>query len=189
MYNFDFSPGIHSGHLHRLALIVLCALLCLLLSSCGEEELDLVPDSDSYESWSKTTEQELDYPIPGHENNYRRIYINDRGLEYTVEEQEGKTRYRFPKGTKILKEIYEGFDPAAGEKPIRITAMIKRPSHEEARGGWLWVIEDGDSGEENIFSGEFCVTCHSNANEQHPYGEGNPQEEFRDYVYFVPPRD
>jgi hypothetical protein len=34
--------------------------------------------------------------------------------------------------------------------------------------------------------GNFCITCHSNANEKHPYGDGNANEEFRDYVYFVP---
>ncbi len=32
----------------------------------------------------------------------------------------------------------------------------------------------------------FCITCHANANEKHPYGDKNPNEEFRDYVYFVP---
>jgi hypothetical protein len=34
--------------------------------------------------------------------------------------------------------------------------------------------------------GNFCVTCHANANEKHPYGDRNPREEFRDYVFFVP---
>jgi len=34
--------------------------------------------------------------------------------------------------------------------------------------------------------GNFCITCHANANEKQSYGDGNPAEEFRDYVYFVP---
>ncbi len=186
MHNFP-AAGRTPSILRSAGIVLLTGLCCLALLSCGEEEVDLVPAS--YGDWSRTTEEELDYPIPGHENNYRKIYINDRGLEYTVEKEQGETRYRFPEGTKIIKEIYEGFDPTEDEEPIRITAMVKAPSHIKARGGWLWVIEDGETGEESIFSGEFCITCHSNANEQHPYGDGNPEEEFRDYVYFVPPRE
>jgi two-component system, sensor histidine kinase YesM len=39
-------------------------------------------------------------------------------------------------------------------------------------------------GKEAVFMGNFCITFHANANEKHPCGDGNPNEEFRDY--FVP---
>jgi hypothetical protein len=144
----------------------------------------LIPQN--YVSWQRTTEVELNYPIPGHENNYRRIFINSRGMNFTAKEQNGKLRYSFPEGTVIVKEIYQGFDPAEEEEPVRLTAMVKRPDDERARGGWLWVLKPLESGKEQVITGEFCVTCHSNANEPHPYGDGNPREEFRDFVYFVP---
>lgn len=37
-----------------------------------------------------------------------------------------------------------------------------------------------------MFTGNFCVTCHTNANEGHPHFDKNKNLEFRDYVYFVP---
>ncbi len=167
---------------------MLAALILVLLGGCTGEEREYVPEAEVYRSWQSTTDNELDYPIPGHENNYRKIFINDRGTEYRRSEESGQWEYRFPEGTKILKEIYEGFDAPRDAEPQRITAMIKAPKHESARGGWLWVVEDGTSGEERLISGEFCITCHSNANESHPYGDGNPQEQYRDYVYFIPSR-
>jgi hypothetical protein len=160
------------------------------LGGCGEREGEaLIPEE--YESWQRTTTKELDYPIPGHENNYRRIYINPTGMEYRVEERDGRRHYRFLEGSLIVKEVYQGFDPPEGREPARLTAMLKRPGDERARGGWIWILkplEDGETGAEQIITGEFCVTCHSNANEAHPYGDGNPEGEFRDYVYFPPSR-
>ena len=166
------------------AMLVLAAVL---LASCGEEA-EQVRIPDDYSSWERTTTRELDYPIPGHENNYRRIYINSSGLDYTVEEEEGQTRHSYPSGTIIVKEVYSGFDPAEDEEPMRLTAMVKRPEDERARGGWLWILKPLGGGEQQIITSEFCVTCHSNANEPHPYGDGNPQGAFRDFVYFPPQR-
>jgi hypothetical protein len=171
-----------------LGLVLLMSILALgFLISCGEEEkAELVPSS--YEDWRTTTEEELDYPIPGHMNNYREIYINSAGLDYTVEEREGRTHYFFPTGTVIIKEIYDGFDPSEGEPPVQLTVMVKKPEDPRSRGGWLWVMENVETGEEQVIDGEFCITCHSNANERHPYGDGNPDEEFRDFVFFLPTR-
>ena len=162
-------------------------LAVLLLSSCsGEKEQALIPED--YSSWEHTTTRELDYPIPGHESNYRRIYINSTGLNYTVEETEGEIRHAYPPGTILVKEVYSSLEPAEGEEPMRLTVMVKRPDDERSRGGWLWVLKPLDAGEEKVITSEFCVTCHSNANEQHPYGDGNPQGAFRDFVYFPPQR-
>ena len=65
--------------------------------------------------------------------------------------------------------------------------MLKRPGHPQARAGWLWIVKDIPSGKETIISEEFCVTCHANANERHPYGDRNPTEDFRDFLFFPYP--
>jgi hypothetical protein len=86
----------------------------------------------------------------------------------------------------IVKKVYKTPKPAAGEKPIQLTIMVKTPKDPHAQGGWLWITRDLPDGKESVFMGNFCITCHANANEKHPYGDGNPREKFRDYVYFVP---
>lgn len=40
------------------------------------------------------------------------------------------------------------------------------------------------SGDESVITQEFCVTCHSNANEEHSYSDGNVNNDFRDFVFF-----
>lgn len=146
------------------------------LVSCKPDPVEFIPSD--YSSWARINREELDYPVPGHESNYRIIYMNDVGREADA--------YPFPEGTKIVKEIYSGLDPAEDEKPIMLTTMVKAPDHESARGGWLWILVDGETGDETIITEAFCLTCHDNANEEHPYADGNPNDEFRDYVFFVP---
>jgi hypothetical protein len=58
------------------------------------------------------------------------------------------------------------------------------PEDPHSRGGWLWVAKAVGSGEETIIDWEFCFDCHANANEPHPYDDGNPGKEFRDHVFF-----
>jgi hypothetical protein len=178
-----FSPSRRVVWLSAAAL----AVFLLLLGSCaGEQKEALIPAAEEYRSWPRTTDTELNYPIPGHENNYRKIYISPDGLDYSKTESSGRVRYSFPPGTVIIKEIYQGFDPPKNEEPMRLTAMVKQPEADRSRGGWIWVMKNTASGKERIITEEFCVTCHSNANESHPYGDGNPREEFRDFVYFLP---
>jgi len=40
---------------------------------------------------------------------------------------------------------------------------------------------------ETVITEEFCITCHGNANESHPYGDKNPNNEYRDYLFFPYP--
>lgn len=157
------------------ALTVLAAAV-LFFSGCAEEEKSFL--SDTYADWTRINREELDYPVPGHESNYRIIYMNETGT--------GAGGYPFPAGTVIIKEIFEGLDPEEGAAPVMLTAMVKAPDHDAARGGWLWIVKDLSSDNERIIREEFCLTCHDNANEEHPYADGNPSGEFRDYVYFVP---
>jgi hypothetical protein len=112
--------------------------------------------------------------------------MNDIGFTAKPTIENGKQRWDFPAGTVIVKEVYETPKPVAGETPIQLTIMVKAPKDPHAQGGWLWITRDLPNGKESVFMGNFCITCHANANEKHPYGDGNPNEEFRDYVYFVP---
>ncbi|MCF7928303.1 MAG: cytochrome P460 family protein [Spirochaetales bacterium] len=164
------------------ALCVMVIAFTVSAASCSNKEETLLPDD--YSEWKRTTSEELDYPIPGHEEHYRRIFINETGTEPAVTEQNGRRIYDYPDGTIIIKEIYEGLDYQEGDQPARLTAMIKDRDNSQSRGGWLWVVKDLESEKEQIFDGELCVTCHANANEAHFYGDNNPDEEFRDYVFF-----
>lgn len=163
------------------------ALLCcfLLLISCRKTERGaLIPESSRYRLWEQPIREILDYPIPGHEDNRRRIFINPEGTEVRVESRENRVYWEYPVGTIILKEIIPGLQGQDTDYPFQITAMIKAPQDPQSRGGWLWVAKAVDSGEETIVDWEFCFDCHANANEPHPYGDGNTAGEFRDYVFF-----
>lgn len=163
--------------------LLFAAVLFFNLISCAEEERDYIPDD--YASWQRLNRKELDYPIPGHESHYRIIYINETGKKLSINSENGKDNYSFPDGTIIVKEIYPSLQKSE-EEPIQLTAMIKDSDHPEARGGWIWVIENLGEDKQIVFTNEFCITCHANANEQHPYVDQNPREEFRDYVFFAP---
>ena len=79
-------------------------LLFILLLSCRKEETtSYVPEG--YRGWKQTTNVVLDYPIPGHENHWRRIYINSTGEGVTSETREGRGYDAYPVGTIIVKEI------------------------------------------------------------------------------------
>jgi len=143
----------------------------------------LVPTETA--AWRSTTSARLDYPVPGHEDRYREIRMNERGFS-AVPADSG--RLTFPEGTVIVKDIYASSAPASGEGPVMVTAMVKASSDPDARGGWLWVVKDLASGNESRILGDFCVRCHANANERHPYGQGNPRGVFSDYVFYVPKR-
>src|SRR6056297_870267 len=181
----------HQGTIEGM--LILAAAAILLLCGCeSDTQVNFIPNN--YREWPKTTDTKLQFPIPGHEDNLRKIYINPQGLEYQTTKagdttEAGTNRYFFPEGTVIVKEIYQGFNPGPKAAPAQLTVMVKKPEHPQAQGGWLWIVAPSAEGQENIVENEFCLTCHSNANEQHPYADGNPQEEFRDYVFYLPETD
>jgi hypothetical protein len=143
----------------------------------------LIPDD--YRSWEKTTQAPLDYPIPGHLDHYRIPYINPTGTGVEILTHAGRVTYAYPKGTVIVKESYQGLTaPKPGDRPVRIYAMIKDPENPKARGGWVWVLRELPTGKESIYQSPLCFDCHSAANEPFPYGDRNPNGDFRDYVFF-----
>jgi hypothetical protein len=169
----------------KARLFVLGLASALLLSACarGPERVYATPD---YAEWARTTSVVLDYPIPGHENRLRIPRMNAIGFTAVPKRLSGRLVWSFPEGTVIVKEVYASAKPAPGEAPIQLTIMAKAGADTRAQGGWLWITKALPGGQEAVFTGNFCGTCHENANEKHPYGDGNPGEDFRDYVYFVP---
>lgn len=139
----------------------------------------MVPSN--YKGWDSTVSGPLTILIPGHNSPLRKIYINDIGKNVKVTIENGANKYDYPEGTIIVKEI---FSDAEGRQTPTLTVMIKNPSHPQARGAWLWISKNIEMDEERIFSDEYCFACHQNANERHPYGDKNIEEEFRDYVYY-----
>jgi len=171
--------------LAKWTVILVAPFLGALLTGCpGRAAIVYAPPD--YPSWRRTTNAVLDYPIPGHQDRLRIPRMNDTGFGTQPTVESGKRRWDFPEGTVIVKEVYRTPTPAQGEGPIQLTIMVKAPRDPRAQGGWLWVTRELPGGRDAVFSGTFCITCHANANEKHPYGDGNPNEEFRDYVYFVP---
>lgn len=161
---------------------VLIILATLLLTTCRKEPGRLVPEE--YSGWKSTTDAELNYPIPGHEEHYRKIFINSTGEMVSTEIRGDGLYYEYPDETMIIKEVYNNLILDADDRPVQLTVMIKDPEHPQSWGGWIWMAVDFETRNEQIISYEFCYDCHRNANENHPYGDGNPNAEFRDYVFF-----
>lgn len=163
---------------------VFLGAICLL--SCEKKsEPSYIPAG--YQNWDRLTEAELNYPIPGHMNHFRIPYINDVGKRAAVTKKNGRMFHEYPEGTVIVKEIYEGPGrPKPSGHPKSLTVMIKNGEHPLSRGGWLWVMKDMAAGKETVVDYSLCIDCHANANEKHPYGDKNLNENFRDFVYFPP---
>lgn len=163
--------------------LLICLGASLLLASCSNPRASLIPED--YRQWKETSSVLINYPIPGHGSNLRKIFASAEAFE-TVRMAGGSARpHQYPDGTIIVKEIYASSEPAANALPQILTAMIKAESDPRSRGGWIWVVQTSD-GQETVMSGEFCFTCHANANESHPYGDRNEAQVFRDYVFFPP---
>ena len=111
-------------------------LLSAVINCNRKEPVSFVPDD--YTSWDTTTDIMLDYPIPGHENHFRIIRINDTGKTLRPETRGKRIYDTYPTGTVIVKEIYPELTRQEDDRPIMLTVMVKEPSHQFARGGWLW---------------------------------------------------
>jgi hypothetical protein len=163
--------------------VVAVGILCG--SGCKRETVSLVPAD--YRSWQLSTQRELNYPIPGHLNNYRIIHVNATGLRYTVTTENGRRTVTYPTGTTLVKEIYSGLDdPPEGALPASIVAMVKNPADHRAIRGWVYLLKNPRTGEEQVVTESLCADCHAAASDRHPYGGGNPGGESRDCVFITP---
>ncbi len=159
---------------------VLPVMLSFLFASCtADDPASSLPDD--YAGWQRTTDLVLNNPIPGHGTGLRVIFINEVGAT-SAQLPDGS--YRYPDGTIVIKEVYATPNPEAGDAPAMLTAMVKQEESEDALGGWIWITKDPGTGTESIVREEFCITCHANANEGHPYGDRNSSGTFRDYLFF-----
>lgn len=165
----------------RITLSLLIPLL--LLSGCQEQEEPSPLVTVDHSGWSRTTTMPLTFPVPGHGSGERRIFINPVG-ETVEPPADSSEPWRYPTGTIIAKEVYPSADPPEDAPPDSLLIMVKDPQHPLSRGGWVWLSKEPGSEEERIFTEQFCVTCHANANEEHPYDDGNREGQFRDYVYY-----
>ena len=173
-----------SSDSRTVASIVLSLVTLVAATACRRPpEVRWVPPSEEYSSWSRWPNDPLDYPIPGHLNSRRVILINEVGKGTTIETQAGRVHETYPEGTVIIKEIYSP-SVSVDTGPERLVAMVRSPEHPQARGGWIWVTKDLSTGKEQVIEYELCFDCHADANEPHPYGDGNPNGEYRDYVFF-----
>lgn len=166
---------------------VACAFILagMAMGGCAPRKpQSLLPDDVS--AWKQPPQPVLNYRIPGHENRFRVIYMNDKAITATPVQVGGKTVWDYPEGAVIAKEIYAGNPPAPGEKPLMIDGMVKASSDPRSQSGWIWVIREVSSGKETVFTTNFCSNCHANANISHPYGDKNPLNEGRDSVFFPP---
>ena len=165
--------------------IIFCLAIIGFASCQQKEQPKLTPEN--YRLWNKTIDTILDYPVPGHKDNCRIMYINTIGEGVQMTEENGRMVYEYPEGTIIVKEIYRGLEPPQEkEQPVQLTIMIKDSQHPQALSGWVWLVTTPATGEEQIFDYNFCADCHTNANEPHPYGDKNPNADFRDFVFFPP---
>lgn len=167
--------------MRRIALACLAAALAV--AACEEKaQAPLVPAD--YRGWTRVPAQPLRYPVPGHLDNARVAYINPAGMKAVSETRDGRVFDRYPEGTIIVKEVFSTLEADITTAPERLTVMIRASGHKLARGGWLWVAADPSTGHEQIIDWELCYECHAAANEPHPYGDKNPDGEFRDFVFF-----
>ena len=150
----------------------------LLLNSCTPEKVSITVPGD-YRSWGTTHEGFLEYPIGGHTAPFRRVFLNSTAASG----QEATGTYA--DGSIFIKESFEAI-PQPDEHPVGLTLMIKDGENPDAVAGWLWVAVDSEGNSSSITS-KFCVGCHKAANYDHPYGGGNQDSRFRDFIFLPPP--
>lgn len=172
-------------------LLVASTLFVVALIAIGCAEVPTDGLDVNYETWETTTERELTGTIPGHSSSGRRkIYINETGTMVSYDSSSDPARWEYPPGTIIVKEIYPIVDPGPDDQPTLLLGMIKNPEDPTARAGWVWLLRRVATGEEQVFDNEYCVTCHSDANELRrsdavfQIGEANDNREFRDFVFY-----
>lgn len=159
------------------------ALLALVLTACQEETFARIDQADNYPNWNISHAGDLVEQVPGHPVFLRRIYANDAA--YNVD-PDSDGNVVFPEGALFMKEMYFGEVPDDSAGPDALVGMYKDSTDPRNRGGWVWFSQDPATGQQTVLDEEFCITCHANANEEHPYGDRNIAEAFMDYVYYPP---
>ena len=171
---------------HGVLWFFLGSALALGVSACSPAKPKLAVDLSGYTAWERTTSSPLDFPIPGHENNHRRIYMNKIGMDYRrTASADPAQAMDYPEGAIVVKEIYSGLgEPGPNAVPKSLDIMVKDTKNKDNRGSWVWIVRDTASGSDMVFKGDFCANCHNGANEKHPYGDRNLSGTFRDFLFY-----
>lgn len=166
-------------------LALLATFAVLVMAGCNNDEtVDLIPEN--FFDWTRTTQETLNYPIPGHGESMRYIYINQTGIE-SVQQTGSTSDLNFSDGSILVKTVHTSSDSPEGENIRSITAMVKDSGNQEAIDGWIWIMVNPSTGKENITQSNTCVVCHETANDLNAFGDGNPEGVYRDYVFIPGP--
>ena len=165
-------------------LVWLCVSVLFAATACDKKEKQPVaPVPVDYQSWKKPLPKSLDYPIPGHGDSRRIVYINKKGLEATfVKDRNNRTAVDFPDGSILIKEVFKREGVGYGTIP-QLVVMVKDRHNQEAQDGWLYYVRNPGSPQVTLIKSQFCVGCHDAANEVHPYFDNNLEGMYRDYVF------
>jgi hypothetical protein len=143
--------------------VKLLLAICILSAACGETvDPAGLPSIEGYETW---TEWDFTYPIPGHGDSYRKIFINPVARSYPH-------GGRYPLGSVLVKEIY---DKTADGMPgdLRYIAVMRKVEDPydfvedgpevdaPVEGGWVFTQIKGGTTETHL---DLCWgQCHKQA--------------------------
>ena len=157
-------------------------MIVAIVIALGGCSAPLIPQG--WGSWERVGVTGTPTPIPGHEEPFRASYVNPVGETARPTVEGGVTKTLYPPGSVIVKAGFRGsVAPGPAETPAKLYAMVKRPDDPRARGGWVWVVRNGNDPREIVVDAPYCVDCHGYANAPNPYGDKNPNREYRDYVF------
>lgn len=166
----------------KLPLVILLLTIPILFSCEKGESGYIDPIPPNYKDWEKPVGL-LEYPVPGHGESRRLIYVNRIALTGGIRQgADGRKFVIYPKGTIIIKEVYRKTENGYAKKP-QLTIMVKDPGNEAARYGWLYYVKNADQASVTLVENKLCEGCHDAANERHPYFDQNKEGMFRDYVF------
>lgn len=168
--------------LHVAGVLLISAAMAL--ASCGSKALPAPTIPPGYALWPRSVDRVLNYPVPAHGSGARIIYM-DPASHAAALGRDG-SRLELGVGAMVVKEVYASPEPAPGDKPALLTAMVKAPDDPRAQGAWLWLVKDAKADGFTVMEKDFCVSCHVAANERHPYGDRNQDGAFHDYLFYVP---
>ncbi|MFW5863019.1 MAG: cytochrome P460 family protein [Spirochaetota bacterium] len=154
-----------------------------LMLHCGKKTADTFTLPENYRQWKNPVDRVITYPVPGHGEGARLIFANDKSFDPRIKEGNLYDSIIMQDGSVIIKESYQSKADIGKSDPL-VYVMVKDTSVKDAQDGWLYYMKK-PNGILQRFKGKMCHECHAAANESHPYFDGNPKANFRDYL-FVP---
>ena len=82
-----------------------CLAAALALVGCQKPPQQRLVPAD-YRGWTRVPEEPLRYPVPGHLDNARVVFVNPIGTRALSETRDGRVVDRYPEGTILVKEVF-----------------------------------------------------------------------------------